>query len=94
MKQKHIGYLSDLNISEIHQKYIRNEAETYREPLRFTVSQRSIKNISEMKQKHIGNLSDLSISEIHQKYIRNEAETYRESLRFKYLRNPSKIYPK
>ena len=35
MKQKHIGYLSDLNISEIHQKYIRNEAETYRESLRF-----------------------------------------------------------
>ena len=63
MKQKHIGNLSDLNISEIHQKYIRNEAETYRESLR-----KSIKNISEMKQKHIGNLSKLNISEIHQKY--------------------------
>ena len=94
MKQKHIGNLSDLNISEIHQKYIRIEAETYREFLKIKYPRKSIKNISEMKQKHIGNLSKLNISEIHQKYIRNEAETYRESLKIKYLRNPSKIYQK
>ena len=81
MKQKHIENLSDLNISEIHQKYIRNEAETYRVSLRFKylrIPSKHIRNEAE----HIGNLSDLNISEIQQKYIRNEAETYRESLRF------------
>ena len=62
MKQKHIGYLSDLNISEIHQKYIRNEAETYRESLTF----KYLRN-----PKYIRNEAETYRESLTFKYLRN-----------------------